>query len=402
MIMGSDTKVGKISRRDALAGAGAGALGLAAMAAAPAGAQAAQAAEYPELPVMKDGVYPTKSLRQESIRVSAIQTVTQSVDVKNLKATMKENLGHVLRMIDLGQNMPEEWGSTRRWGAKQDLLCFHEFPLQGFQPWNRKEMNQVAIDLPGPESEAIGERAKRYGCYITFGCYSRDKDWPDHVFNMSVIVGPGGEIVAKQVKFKNEMGMEAAFGAPIGLMSTTIYDVLDRYVEMYGWDAVIPVARTDIGNITMTSAGRSVLLDQILAMKGCEIAVLSVTGGSNRARAEATARSLSMYTVGITNSISFGNPGWVETAGARDAGTVICGPSGVLAATVSHHEDIATATIPMAEYRRTRRPPEIPIEMYLPVLMQYQPKYKKNAFLEYLPEDYLDSGQFFYKRLGWL
>ena len=129
MIMGSDTKVGKISRRDALAGAGAGALGLAAMAAAPAGAQAAQAAEYPELPVMKDGVYPTKSLRQESIRVSAIQTVTQSVDVKNLKATMKENLGHVLRMIDLGQNMPEEWGSTRRWGAKQDLLCFHEFPL---------------------------------------------------------------------------------------------------------------------------------------------------------------------------------------------------------------------------------------------------------------------------------
>lgn len=396
--MKNQPKDNEISRRDVLTGAGA--LGLAAVA-MPAAAQATQAAEYPELPVMKDGVYPTKPLRQDNIRVSAIQTTTKSVDVKNLKVTMKENLDHMLRMIDLAQTMPEEWGSTRRWGAQQDLLCFHEFPLQGFQPWNRKEMNQVAIDLPGPESEAIGERAKRYGCYITFGCYSRDKDWPDHVFNMSVIVGPSGEIVAKQVKFKNEMGMEEYFGAPIGLMSTTIYDVLDRYVEMYGWDAVIPVARTDIGNITMTSAGRSVLLDQVLAMKGCEIAVLSVTGGSNRARAEATARSLSMYTVGITNSISFGNPGWVETAGAQDAGTVICGPRGVLAATRSHHEDIATATIPMAEYRRTRRTPEIPIEMYLPVLMQYQPKYKKNAFLEYLPNDYFDSGEFFYKRLGW-
>lgn len=391
-------KEAKVSRRDVLSGAGTGALGLAAMA----GAQSAQAEEFPELPVMKDGVYPTKPLRQDNIRVSAIQTVTKSVDVKNLKVTMKENLDHLLRMIDVAQSMPEEWGPTRRWGAKQDLLCFHEFPLQGFQPWNRKEMNQVAIDLPGPESEAIGERAKRYGCYITFGCYSRDEDWPDHVFNMSVIVGPTGEIIAKQIKLKNEMGMEAAFGAPIGLMSTTIYDVLDRYVEMYGWDAVIPVARTDIGNITMTSAGRNVLLDQVLAMKGCEILILSVTGGSNRARVESSARSLSLYSVGITNSVSFDNPGWMETAGAVEGGSVICGPSGKLAATRSHHQDIATATIPMAEYRRTRRPPEIPIEMYLPVLQQYQPKFKKNAFLEYLPEDYFDSGQFFYKRMGWM
>ncbi|HNP66052.1 MAG TPA: hypothetical protein PKH39_19135 [Woeseiaceae bacterium] len=72
-----------------------------------------------------------------------------------------------------------------------------------------------------------------------------------------------------------------------------------------------------------------------------------------------------------------------------------------VATTGSHHEDIATATVPMAEYRRIRRTPEIPIEMYLPVLMQYQPINKKNAFLEYLPNDYFDSGEFFYKRMGW-
>ena len=116
--MSSHTKGGNMTRRDALARSGAGALGLAALAAAPASVQAAQAAEYPELPVMKDGVYPIKPLRQDNIRVSAIQTVTRSVDVKNLKATMKENLDHMLRMIDLAQNMPEEWGSTRRWGPR--------------------------------------------------------------------------------------------------------------------------------------------------------------------------------------------------------------------------------------------------------------------------------------------
>jgi hypothetical protein len=85
--------------------------------------------------------------------------------------------------------------------------------------------------LPGPEVAAIGERAKRfYGCYISFGCYARRKAWPDHVINMSVIVGPDGNIVSKQWKARNISGL---FGDG-ALIGTTIYDVLDRYVEMYG------------------------------------------------------------------------------------------------------------------------------------------------------------------------
>ncbi|MBK6599850.1 MAG: hypothetical protein IPG25_18985 [Proteobacteria bacterium] len=396
--MSNKSNDGKISRRDAVLGAGA--IGLAAMSQS-GNAQAGNAAALPSLQVMKDGKYPTQSLRQEKVNVSACQTPTMSVDVRNLKATLKINLDNVLRMIDVAQGMPAEWGPERRWGAKQDLLCFHELPLQGWQPWNRKELNMVAIDLPGPESEAIGERAKRYGCYIAFGCYSREKDWPGHVINMSVIVGPKGDIVAKQWKQKNEIGMEAAFGAPVGLLSTTVYDVLDRYVEMYGWEAVLPVARTDIGNITMTSAGRSILLYPMFAMRGCEILILSVTGGSNRVRVESAARDLNMYAVGVMNSVSFGNLGFPESTGGVDGGTVICGPHGQLRATSTHHVDIAASTIPMAEFRQNRRVPEIPIEMYLPVLQQYQPKFKKNAFLEYLPEDHFDSGDFVYKRMGW-
>ncbi|MBK6599004.1 MAG: hypothetical protein IPG25_14420 [Proteobacteria bacterium] len=62
--------------------------------------------------------------------------------------------------------------------------------------------------------------------------------------------------------------------------------------------------------------------------------------------------------------------------------------------------DIAAATIPMAEFRQTDGVPEIPIES-ITVLQQYQPKFKKNAFLEYLPEDHFDSGDFVYKRMGW-
>ena len=148
--------------------------------------------------VSKRGVYDMVPLRQETINVAAIQSRLMSIDLRDKAKTTKRNLDRVLRLIDLAQNSPEEWNYERRWGSKVDLICMHEFPVQGFQPWNRKELNQIAFELPGPEVAAIGERAKRYGCYISFGCYAKEKDWPDHVINMSVIVGPDGNIVSKQ------------------------------------------------------------------------------------------------------------------------------------------------------------------------------------------------------------
>ena len=55
----------------------------------------------------------------------------------------------------------------------------------------------------------------------------------------------------------------------------------------------------------------------------------------------------------------------------------------------------------MAQFRKMRRTKELPMEMFLPIFQQYEPAFKKNAFLEYLPKDLQDSGDFVYKRLGW-
>ena len=273
----------------------------------------------------------------------------------------------------------------------------HEFPIQGFQPWNRKELNQIAFDLPGPESEAIGERAKRYGCYISWGCYAKEKDWPDHVINMSVLTGPDGKIVSKQWKARNILGL---FGDG-ALIGTTVYDVLDRYVEMYGWDAVMPVARTDIGNIAITAVGAEPLLYTCLGLKGAEVLVLSVTGGSNAESAIATARAGRLYTMGVGNAVSPNNIGFPEGSGTRDEGTVIVDPRGtVLAKTDNHHEEIITARIPIAEYRRSRRVQELPMAILLPILQQYDPVFRPNAFLEKLPATYQEAGELVRKRMG--
>lgn len=347
--------------------------------------------------VARNGVYETVPLRQDSINVCAVQSRVWSVDIKNQAATMKRNLAHVTKLIDYAQGSAEEWGGERLWGAKQDLICMHEFPVQGFQPWSRRELNRIAFELPGPEVDVIAQRAKRYGCYIAFGCYGKEKDWPGHVINMSVIVGPNGDIVSKQWKARNILGL---FGEG-ALIGTTIYDVLDRYVEMYGWDATMPVARTDIGNIAMTAVGAEPLLYTCYALKGAEIIILTVTGGTNAESAMATARNNRTYVIGVGNSVSPDNPGFLESAGSRDEGTVIIDPRGmVLAKTANHHEDAVSARVPIADFRKTRRMPELPMALMLPVFQQYQPVFQPNAFLAELPETYREAGELVRRRAG--
>ena len=395
-------KTSKLDRRSLLTGAAAASLAAAAgtlqsdvATAQP--ANAAAGATGGKVSVSQRGVYEKVPLKQDVINVAAIQSQLYSIDLRDKANTLKRNLNRILRLIDLAQNSPEEWGGERRWGSKVDLIAMHEFPVQGFQPWNRKELNQIAFELPGPESEAIGERAKRYGCYISWGCYAKEKDWPDHVINMSVLTGPDGKIVSKQWKARNILGL---FGDG-ALIGTTVYDVLDRYVEMYGWDAVMPVARTDIGNIAITAVGAEPLLYTCLGLKGAEVLVLSVTGGSNAESAIATARAGRLYTMGVGNAVSPNNIGFPEGSGTRDEGTVIVDPRGtVLAKTDNHHEEIITARIPIAEYRRSRRVQELPMAILLPILQQYDPVFRPNAFLEKLPATYQEAGELVRKRMN--
>jgi len=398
-------KTAKLDRRSLITGAAmaslAAAVGSTASGEAAAQNTAAPAGGAPApgngIQVSNRGQYAKVPLKQDFVNVAAVQSQLYSIEVRDRANTLKRNLNRILRLIDLAQNSPEEWGGERRWGSKVDLISMHEFPIQGFQPWTRKELNQVAFELPGPESEAIGERAKRYGCYISWGCYAKEKDWPDHVINMSVLTGPDGKIVSKQWKARNILGL---FGDG-ALIGTTIYDVLDRYVEMYGWDAVLPVARTDIGNIAITAVGAEPTLYTCLGLKGAEILVLSVTGGSNSESAITTARANRLYTLGVGNAVSPNNIGFPESSGTRDEGTVIVDPRGtVLAKTSNHHEDIITARIPIAEFRKTRRVQELPVAILLPVLQQYQPLFQPNAFLEKLPQTYQEAGEIVRKRMG--
>ena len=338
------------------------------------------------LEVRPDGTYPVVPLTQDSFQLGIAQSRVIPVDLANLKASRKANLEHMLSRID---------ASTITFN-KPDLLFFHEFPITGWKDWTRDEILRLAIDIPGEETAAISKKAKQHGMYIVFGSYARDPDWKGHVLSITTIIGPDGSIVAKNWKARNVKGM---FGGETELFTTTIYDVLDRYVEMYGEDAVLPVARTPIGNLFTSSIQLEPEYFRAAAFKGAEIMLRTASGGFLPLDIQATSLYNRVYTAVCNNSISPGSP-FFEDSNA--GGSAIYGPGGeTLDIARSPNETLVTTRIPIAQFRARHRQPILHKELYLKAYEQYVPRYGPNLFTDYQPSDLKDAGRYLRDKGRW-
>ena len=372
------------SRRNIITGAAA--LGISAIASQK--KQPAEASTTESVSVSSTGDYERVELIKPVIRLSVVQSRVRGVDVNRLKQTRQDNLNHMLQLIDAANN----------WGGVKDLLLFHEFPITGYSnKWNRNDVLKLAIEIPGEETEAIGKKAKEYGCYIVFGSYAKDADWKNHVLSITTIIAPDGSVAAKHWKARNIKGV---FGPGFELFTTTIYDVLDQYVEMYGWDEVIPVARTPIGNIATSSVQREPELFRAIAMKGAEIILRTASGGFNSLDVQATSLYNGVYTAIVNNAVSPNNPGFLPDG--NSGGSAIYDPDGKLIEEVnSVHESSVTATIPIAEFRASHYPPLVHMELYRPIFDQYVNRYPPNLFTDYQPKDTTDAARYLSDKAVW-
>ena len=372
-------------RRTILAAGSAGAVALALGGRAARGDDAAADAA---VSVASDGAYERAPLRKDTLRVTAVQSIMRAVrNTQNPGPEMKANLDHMIELIDKANGFP----------GPQDLVCFHEQPIMGWNPWTREEVLRVAIEIPGPETEALGKKAREYGCYITFGTYARDDDWPGHLLLNGVLIGPDGSVAANHWKTNNIRGFIPGWD----IFTTGIYDVLDRYREMYGEDEVLQVARTDIGNISCAITPGQPDVIRALAMKGLEIRLSSSSGGYSLTEAQTIARHNRLWSVVCNQSISPEQPGFPEFSGSGD--TAIFDPRGSIAARAeSAHEEFVRAAIPVAAFRRSRTiPPGVPIEMLRPVHEKYVPRDGPNSQASYQPADSADASQHFKSIRNW-
>ena len=385
--LGKNDNPESLRRRQLLTAGSAGAVALA-LGGRAAGAQDAVADGGGSVSVAADGEYERVPLRKDTVRVTAVQSIMRAVrNTQNPGPEMKANLDHMIDLID----------KANGFGGPQDLVCFHEQPIMGWNPWTREQVLRVAIEIPGPETEALGRKAKEYGCYITFGTYAKDADWPGHVLLNGVLIGPEGNVVANHWKTNNIRGFIPGWD----IFTTAIYDVLDRYREMYGEDEVLQVARTDIGNVSCSITPGQPDVIRALAMKGLEVRLSSSSGGYSLTEAQTIARHNRLWSVVCNQSVSPEQPGFPEFSGSGD--TAIFDPRGQIAARArSVHEEFVRTTIPMAAFRGSRTlPPGVPIEMLRPVHDRYVPRDGPNSQASYQPADSTDASRHFRSIRNW-
>ncbi|MEW6142751.1 MAG: nitrilase-related carbon-nitrogen hydrolase [Chloroflexota bacterium] len=360
--------------------------------------------------------YSTVPLAKQEIKVAAMQMATERVKVANPAPGIQRNLRTLLRMCDTARG--------------HDLLVFPEFALTRGEAgccrnWTREQWLRVAIKVPGPETEAIGKKAKELGCYIEFASYTQQPDWPGHFFNASIIIAPTGEIIHNHWK--------AYFGYPgIGIeYATTVFDVLSEFVRRYGWDAVWPVSRTPIGNLATYICSEGMLQEaaRCLAINGAEILCRSFGGGGPGNRG---GKFLTEFRGDCAYNDCWGiyanngtheslNPVQVAMAG----GSMIVNPLGqVVAQADSVGEEIVSATIPIGQSRTsaysfghmpgnphmtpTKYRGGLRTELYIPLFMQNQGQFPPDLLTAYqrhnkgaLPPDYDAARKWYLEHARW-
>ncbi|MBS0568579.1 MAG: hypothetical protein JSS59_14365 [Proteobacteria bacterium] len=336
-----------------------------------------------------DGTYDTVPLAKPAWTLCLAQTPVHSFDASQWRKGISGNLQHMLQVIDAAHYM-----------QKPDLIQFHEFPLSGWRNWSRQEILKFAIEIPGEETAAIAAKARHYGTWIVFGAYARDKDWPGHVLSITTIINDKGEIVARQWKARNTI--VSGFWPGKELFTTTIDNVLDRYVEMYGRDAVIPVARTPLGNLATSSTQSEPELFRAMAIKGAEVFLRTASGGFSKTDIAACASYNGVYSSIVNNSISPDNGPFLEDATGMTGGTAIYGPRGeVVAEAGSPNETFVWGYIPIGQLRARHRQPKLCADLYRDVYADYVAPYAPGLFTQHQPDTMEDAYRYLKDKSRW-
>ena len=320
--------------------------------------------------VRADGTYPTKPLEKDRIVLKVIQTGVNSLqDFPTIEEGLEFNLQLMERMADRACSE----------GKKPDFLLYHEFPLTGYSSGSREDKLKYTVEIPGPETERLGNVARECDTYLIFGSYATDPDWPGHILSLNTVIDRQGEVAKVFWKSRNVKRLYPERE----ITTTTIEAVRDKYRAMYGIEEEFPVLQTEYGNIAVSTVQLDPFVYAAFAMRGVEIMLRTATLFSEE-DVLAMARFNNFYSAMANFALPL-NPNY-------EAGeSVIVAPDGEILAKSPFldRDDIIEAEIPIAEFRADRRIPNFAYDVTLPVLSQYQQEFPINHLdvpRETLPE----------------
>jgi len=236
-------------------------------------------------------------------------------------------------------------------GAAPRLVVLPEYFLTGFPMgdtipgWRDK----AALEIDGPEYEALGAIAEKANIYLAGNAYEADPHFPDLYFQTCFIISPAGATVLRYRRL-------------ISLSAPSPYDVWDAYLDAYGLDGVFPVVDTPLGRLAAI-ASEEILYPEIArchAMRGAEVFIhpTSEAGSPSVSTKEIARRARALENLAYVisaNSARLENIG-IPAESTTGMSKIVDFQGLVLAEAAPGGESmVANATIDLAALRACRR-----------------------------------------------
>jgi len=153
-------------------------------------------------------------------------------------------------------------GSLVLTGPSLRLVVLPEYFMTGYPVGDTIEgwADKAAISADGPEYGALSTIAQKYKIWLSGNAYEEDSNFPGYYFQVCFIIGPTGDVLLRYRRL-------------ISMFAPTPHDVWDKYLDLYGIDAVFPVADTEIGRLACC-ASEEILFPEIVrahALRGAEV-----------------------------------------------------------------------------------------------------------------------------------
>ncbi len=153
-------------------------------------------------------------------------------------------------------------GSLVLTGPSLKLVVLPEYFMTGYPVGDTIEnwSDKVAIHEGGAEYEALSAVAQKHGIWLAGNAYEADANFPGYYFQVCFIIGPTGNVLLRYHRL-------------ISMFAPTPHDVWDKYLDLYGIEAVFPVVETTIGRLACC-ASEEILFPEIVrahALRGAEV-----------------------------------------------------------------------------------------------------------------------------------
>jgi nitrilase len=136
---------------------------------------------------------------------------------------------------------PEAYVGGYPWGLAFGTAVGGRSP-EGRRTWAR--YREAAIEVPGPETERMGEAAREAGVYLVVGVVERDRDFGRGTLYCTLLYfAPDGALLGKHRKLKPTAAERLVWGEGDGSTLPVFQTPLGRMGGLICWENYMPLAR---------------------------------------------------------------------------------------------------------------------------------------------------------------